>query len=76
MPNVLPLPPIARAEAELIAAIVAALAASTGRVRLIEHCGALRGRAPGRPAAQLAAGALPALADQARHRATAMAAIE
>jgi hypothetical protein len=36
MPNALPLPPIARTDAELIAATVAALAASTERVRVIE----------------------------------------
>ncbi len=40
MPNVLPLAPIAPADAELIAATAAALAASPERVRVIEHGGA------------------------------------
>ena len=40
MPNVPPLPPMAHAAPELLAATAAALAASTERVRVIEHGGA------------------------------------
>lgn len=39
MPNLPPLPPVAHADAELLAATAAALAAGTGRVQVIEHDG-------------------------------------